>query len=75
MIGWIITSVSVFAAVFCVVVSVLSWRSYRQWRRLNDLLLELCVHAFMMRHAAVWVPWQKALGFRIRIVVEEKKAP
>lgn len=63
----------IFVSMFSFTLLVLQWRVARQTRRLNQLLSDMCLQAWMLRHAPIWVPWQEMMGVKLRIVVTDRK--
>jgi hypothetical protein len=53
----LLTILNAFAFSFMLTSTVLNWWSYRQYRKLNMLLLDICVKAWMIRHGPIWQPW------------------
>jgi len=52
----------------------LNWRAWRRQRQLNALLTDLCVRAFMLRHAPIWQPWSEMTGLDLKIVPVKREA-
>lgn len=57
------------------VLQVLNWLQYRRWCRLNRLLDELCIDAWMMRHLPIWQAWSRMTGLNFKIGLSENFTP
>lgn len=55
---------------------VLIWRNIRMYRlmlRTQDVLQQVIVKAWVMRHAPIWVPWCAVRGYEFHVEPREIK--
>lgn len=49
-----------------------AWRQFRLWCRINDVLQQVVVKAWVMRHAPIWVPWCAVRGLEFEVGMRER---
>lgn len=55
------------AIIFNLAMAVNNVREMRRWRRLNLVLQQICIHAWTLKHAPIWVPWLAMRGYELHV--------
>ena len=56
------------AIIFNLAMAFHNMREMRRWRRLNSLLGAICIKAWTLRHAPIWVPWLAMRGLELHVM-------
>lgn len=60
------------AIIFNLAMAFHNMREMRRWRRINDLLQQICVKAWVMRHAPIWIPWCNVRGLEWEVHIRDR---